>query len=271
MGLILDGKSQSSALCQDLMTRYDKGMVREAGIPAVLTFGVEAAYIQFDDAVHRHRPYLQLFGRPQEVSGEFPFGATTIRYQDTEERSLVEYRYDLTRQNLTELAAKGLYDDGFEVPAIIQENVFELPCRVTCTALAPVREGEPPVLFADIEASSMQCTDETSGYTISTYFREVPEPAPEELLSPEDRPDDVFGRVLKDQTAVYQGVLDEPESDAPDAGTPVKSAPDGGEEKAAAPDADESAAKPGHRTIRDGSDIRPPEPAREDGPEALFV
>lgn len=261
MGFILDGKSQGSPLCQDMMSRYSGGMERQAGIDAVMTFGVEQAFLSFDDPSRRCRPFLTLLGRVQEVVGRFPYGVEAVRYQDTEERSLVSYRYDLTRANLAEMVAKGLFDEGFEVPEIIRENVFELPCKVTCTALAPEEPGMPPVVFADIEASSMQCTDDTSGYTISEYFRAVPEPGAETLLAPEDRLEGVYERTLEDQRAVYADVSAPPVPE---------------EEGMEAPEADmrpkEGDGRDGERPARgrDASDVRSPEPAAPEE-DQLFV
>lgn len=267
MGFILDGKSQGSPLCQDLMSRYSKGMVRESGIPAVMQFGVENAFLEFDSPANRCRPYLMLLGRPQEITGEFPYGATTVRYQDTEERSLVAYRYDLTRQNLAAMVAKGLFDEGFAVPEIVRENVFELPCRVTCTALKPEEKGMAPVVFADIEAASLQCTDDTSGYTISDYFQPVPEPSPEELLAPEQQKDDLYGKTLRSQSAVYQGVMAEPKSDAPAAGHQYPTKVPEPEEK------EEKPVKRGEATPkrRDVSDVKTPDAGPEDRDEELFI
>lgn len=208
MGIILDGKSMNSPLCRQLMAKYQDTMAREDGVDALLTLEVEQAFLDFDDEMHKYRPYLLLLGRPVSIEGQFPFGVSTIRYDDTVDRTLIMYRYDFNRQNLTELAQKGLFDEGFEVPDIIRQNEFVLPCRVNCVGLDAERADLPPVVFASIEPSSLRCTDATSDYNISEYFESVPESAEELEADAPERPN-VYQRTLEDTAKVYENAVPE--------------------------------------------------------------
>lgn len=171
------GSGMRSAVCRALMRRYGGDVVTRERVPATMVLETSDAFVEVDapePGASLGRPYLSLVGRVAEIRGEFPFDVSTVRFAEAEDRPTVTYRYELSRTNLVEMCAKGMFEPGFEVPDVIRDNDFELPCSVSCAALAPGRGGEPPVVFVDVDAESLTCGDDESGYDIDTYFEEAP-------------------------------------------------------------------------------------------------
>lgn len=171
------GSGMRSAVCRALMRRYGGEMVTRERVPATMVLETSDAFVEVDapeSGASLGRPYLSLIGRVAEIRGDFPFDVSTVRFAEAEDRPAVTYRYELSRTNLVEMCAKGMFEPGFEVPDVIRDNDFELPCSVSCAALAPGLDGEPPVVFVDVDAESLSCGDDESGYDIDTYFEDVP-------------------------------------------------------------------------------------------------
>lgn len=178
------GAGLQSAAAKVLLNQQEANVIRQNEVAALMTFDVESAFLDFSDKQQRCRPFLVLMGRPTMLEGEFPFNIRTIRYQNPDDKALMAYRYDLSRRNLAELAEKGLFEQGFDVPSIIQNNEFQLPCTVSCGALGPQGPDDVPIIFASVDTASLHCTDETSGYDISSYFESLPEEEVTEQLDP---------------------------------------------------------------------------------------
>lgn len=177
MSYVVNAQGTDSALCHELLAKHSDKLARMSGVPAELVLKVESAYIGFGTQAEKFKPSLFLVGRPTVLRGNFPCGIIEMDYTTPQDRSLMVYRYELNRRDLTEMVRKGFYEPGFEVPPIIQNNEFELPVRTTCVCMPPQQVNgpqgaymEPPLGFVSIEADSCVCTDETSGYSICDYF-----------------------------------------------------------------------------------------------------
>lgn len=204
MGLEISSHDTCSPWCRELLAKYKDNMVVQSDVDALLTLSVERAYMAFDDHKHNCRPYMVLVGYPRQLEGQFPFGVTNINYMDDTNVMPVVYRYDMTRNNLAELARKGLYEPDFEIPPIIKNNSFILPCTVSLVGMPADQLGYPPVIFASVESASLRCTDVTSGYCIDEYFRELPLSEEEEEFNNLRKESVEFKQELSVQEDIYK-------------------------------------------------------------------
>lgn len=206
MGLILDGKGLNAPEYQVMLGKYSDQMVHSQ-VDATLALDVENVFLDFDEK-NRHRPYLLLLGHPAGLSGEFPCGVSQVQYKGQLDRMMIAYRYELSRENIAKLALKGVYDENFQIPSIMSDNRYELPCKANCAVLPAEQPGLPPVVFVSPEAGSLSANDETSGYEIDSYFDIAPEVG---MTEPEVQEvvEDVFAKTLADKTEAFEDVLSE--------------------------------------------------------------
>lgn len=212
----------------------DFAEIRE-GIPATMSMDVRQAYIDYGGPRTNYRPRLVLQGHAAGFAGEFPGGIEGVRASDREDRDWIDYYYEFTRENLAELCAKGLHEDGFQVPRVISRNTLDLPCLVDMAVIkAPREHGEkrdpPPIAFVRVqdgskpgEPNTLTCCDVPceadgrdipgSGYDISSYFERMPDGGYAMKASAEalDDLDD-----LMDQASRPEARPDEPEADLTD-------------------------------------------------------
>lgn len=182
MSFVVTGSGIDSAECRELRARWRERVRQYDDMDATLKFETEDAFIEFQNNGRTVTPYLMLMGRPVSVEGDFPWGVSGVEYANKLDRQLVAYRYELTRENLADMAAKGMFEPGFETPEVLRRNLFELPCTVSCVAVGPESESDFPVVFVSLNPGSLVCDDNMSGYTIHEYFEHMPEQEPEDLV-----------------------------------------------------------------------------------------
>ena len=182
MGLVITGSGIDSAECRELRVKWRERVQQYDDMDAMLVFDTEDAFIEYQNNGRSVVPHLTLMGRPVSVEGEFPWDVSGVEYANKLDRQLMAYRYELTRENLSALAAKGMFEPGFETPEVLRKNRFELPCTVSCVAIGPESESDFPVVFVSLNPGSLVCDDRMSGYTIDEYFDMLPEAEPEDLV-----------------------------------------------------------------------------------------
>lgn len=182
MGMVISGSGIDSAECRELRAKWRDRVQQYDDLDATLKFESEDAFIDFQHNGRTVTPYLTLMGRPVSVDAKFPWDVSSVEYANRLDRRLMSYRYEFTRENLSDLAAKGMFEEGFEPPEVLRHNVFELPCTVSCVAIGPAGEGDFPVVFVSLNAGSLVCDDDMSGYKIHEYFEALPEREPEDLV-----------------------------------------------------------------------------------------
>lgn len=128
-------------------------------IGSLRTFG---ANIEFA-ARNNHRPYLMLYGEVAAVA--FPNG----KFQPLYPPAQIHVRYEYSDDEISELAAKGLYYDGFKVPEIISDNPnIEIPMTVTARRYVLMNNVYTTL---DLAANGIYTTDNKQcGYRFSDYF-----------------------------------------------------------------------------------------------------
>lgn len=136
---------------------------------------VTQSFIGYDGERDMHRPHLRLIGEVKAIRGDFPHGITEASFGgDRRSCPRVEYRYNFTNQELSDLCKKGLFDKGFVCPDIFFENTFQLPMKCSCDAVLPETKKDAPLLFISVENQyNLETSYEESGYPIAAYFEEV--------------------------------------------------------------------------------------------------
>lgn len=130
----------------------------------------KAVMAQDYDNYKLSRPYLKLIGEVQSIRGEFPHNVGEVVY-DTRQKPSVEYRYELTDDELAVLCQKGLFNPDFKCPQIFEDNVLALPLECSVISIAPTEPSDEPLLFVGVENPYTLVTDSLhAGYDIVSYF-----------------------------------------------------------------------------------------------------
>lgn len=131
---------------------------------------VDKACICWDSKSEHYRPYLFLAGRVDSISGNFLNNVTEVTFPTLRSKPRVNYRYDFSREELSDLCKKGLYEKGFDVPTIFTNNEdgFELPMKCD---VCSIKNQNVPIMFVNINNPFlMDITAETCGYDLADYF-----------------------------------------------------------------------------------------------------
>lgn len=132
---------------------------------------VTQAFIGYASEQEMCRPYLRLMGEVKAIRGAFPYGVDEVTFGDSRLCPKVDYRYEFSNDELSELCKKGLFDKGFHCPDIFFNNKFELPMICNCNAIRPQYENEVPLLFIGVENQyNLETSSALSGYPIASYF-----------------------------------------------------------------------------------------------------
>ncbi|HEU5223072.1 MAG TPA: hypothetical protein VFU07_05250 [Candidatus Lumbricidophila sp.] len=119
------------------------------------------------------RPVLHLEGQLISVSSpqvELPFGVTQLEFPSGQGAS-VDAFYEFTNEQLAQLAQKGYFEKGFEIPAALAGVPWTLPGTAKFVFVSPDANDEPPVVFLELLGANQLVIDErTSGYEIVQYF-----------------------------------------------------------------------------------------------------
>lgn len=181
--------------CDTMRRLYPDEVQHVTGLPCIMTLKTSNAYLHFGGPKEKYRPYLVLTGEPVGFEGDFPGNISKLAYDRAIDRVPMEYVYELSRKNLADMVAKGLYEPGFEVPEVIKHNTWYLPVNAELY-YAEVTFGEgdaarkSSLIFIrpqdgsyQDEENSLICSDEgitidgkeipASGYTVHEYFNAV--------------------------------------------------------------------------------------------------
>lgn len=124
-----------------------------------------------------YRPYLHLTGA---VGGLVPveplaFGIEELTYSEASKPSFDAFM-EFTDEDLSELALKGAWNEGFAVPELLLSEEWQLPNTVNLTIVSPSSVDQPPVVFVEIISQNQNEYDESvpekaSGYgNLAQYF-----------------------------------------------------------------------------------------------------
>lgn len=201
--------SMNSHACREMTRRYAENTQVEQGLPALMTLRVSNAFIEWGGPRTKYRPRIAMQGKPERFEGEFPAGIRVCRIPEADDYPTLTYFYEFTRANLAELAAKGIFEDGFSVPQVLRQNTLELPCLCDMTVIQlPPEEGDdgpvaqPPMAFIRVqdgsrpdEPNTLTCYDKDAeingrfvpgaGYNIAEYFEFMPVGGYEVKASPQ--------------------------------------------------------------------------------------
>lgn len=161
---------QRALSMRDVETREVEG---EADIKVL----VDTLYFTNHGPSSNYRPVLHVRGR---LVGLVPYDTPEIAYGVTEVTfdrnmdggdSTVDAFYEFSDEQLVALVQKGFFNEGFEPPADLLNQVWQLPAHYKGIAIAPRNETEAPLVFLDVvDRDGLVIDSETSGLDLSDYF-----------------------------------------------------------------------------------------------------
>lgn len=137
---------------------------------------VDTLYFTNHGARSNYRPVLHVRGR---LVGLVPYGSPEIAYGVTEVdfdqmdggATTVDAFYEFTDEQLVSLVQKGFFNEGFEPPNDLLNQVWMLPAHYEGVVIAPRNENEAPLAFLDvIDRDGLVVDAVTSGLDLSDYF-----------------------------------------------------------------------------------------------------
>lgn len=137
---------------------------------------VDTLYFTNHGARSNYRPVLHVRGR---LVGLVPYGSPEIAYGVTEVdfdqmdggATTVDAFYEFTDEQLVSLVQKGFFNEGFEPPNDLLNQVWMLPAHYEGVVIAPRNENEAPLAFIDvIDRDGLVVDAVTSGLDLSDYF-----------------------------------------------------------------------------------------------------
>lgn len=138
---------------------------------------VDTVYFTDHGPRSNHRPALHIRGRivgltPYDTP-EIAYGVTEVSFDDQTEGGVpvVDAFYEFTDEQLTVLVGKGYFNEGFEPPSDLVDQVWTLPARYQALVIAPETENDAPLVFIDIiDREGLLIDSEVSGLDLSDYF-----------------------------------------------------------------------------------------------------
>jgi hypothetical protein len=137
---------------------------------------VDTLYFTNHGARSNYRPVLHVRGR---LVGLVPYGSPEIAYGVTEVdfdqmdggTTTVDAFYEFTDEQLVDLVQKGFFNEGFEPPNDLLNQIWMLPAHYEGVVIAPRNEQEAPLAFLDvIDRDGLVVDAVTSGLDLSDYF-----------------------------------------------------------------------------------------------------
>lgn len=137
---------------------------------------VDTLYFTNHGARSNYRPVLHVRGR---LVGLVPYGSPEIAYGVTEVdfdqmdggATTVDAFYEFTDEQLVSLVEKGFFNEGFEPPSDLLNQVWMLPAHYEGVVIAPRNEQEAPLAFLDvIDRDGLVVDAVTSGLDLADYF-----------------------------------------------------------------------------------------------------
>lgn len=137
---------------------------------------VDTLYFTNHGVRSNYRPVLHVRGR---LVGLVPYGSPEIAYGITEVdfdqmdggATTVDAFYEFTDEQLVSLVEKGFFNEGFEPPSDLLNQVWMLPAHYEGVVIAPRNENEAPLAFLDVvDRDGLVVDAVTSGLDLSDYF-----------------------------------------------------------------------------------------------------
>lgn len=137
---------------------------------------VDTLYFTNHGARSNYRPVLHVRGR---LVGLVPYGSPEIAYGVTEVdfdqmdggATTVDAFYEFTDEQLVSLVEKGFFNEGFEPPSDLLNQVWMLPAHYEGVVIAPRNKNEAPLAFLDVvDRDGLVVDAVTSGLDLSDYF-----------------------------------------------------------------------------------------------------
>lgn len=176
-------KIQGQSTTNPLYSRtglLDENEVMEIEVKAQCVIQSDNAFLEFYDRYddkYPNRPYLHITGKCKSVQCKsLPYDITeVVLLSDNQIQS--EIYYDFSDSEIADLAAKGLFNKGFQCPRIFYNNEYEMPVDIKVTMVKPQGDNEVPIVFVDIKnAGNIAVNSDSCGYVFADYFEQHHKP-----------------------------------------------------------------------------------------------
>jgi hypothetical protein len=164
---------------QDTLIKTKGKFIDESEQTVIASIKMMGANIEHS-ARNNYRPYLMLYGEISAIA--FPNG----RYQTFYPPTQTHVRYEFSDDEISQLATKGLFYDGFQCPEIISDNPnIEIP--MTAIARRYLLMDNLYVTL-DLASADIHKTDTNDcGYVFADYFEtQIPSKLETETIEPEE-------------------------------------------------------------------------------------
>lgn len=153
---------------------HEKGTV-EVGMPVE----VESCELSFDSR-RRMRPMLLLYGKTDQVFGDFPDDIANVILDSPQE---IQVALDFTDDELSELAYLGFYHQDYELPEFFREQIYVLgQADYVC-----VHQPDFPILVVDVQDAQdlpvQLASDVVAKDSVLEYFPELVRETEEERMA----------------------------------------------------------------------------------------
>ena len=147
-------------------------LIEDEGLTCKCNVHIDRAWLCYGSEREHYRPRLRLVGKITSIEGTFPDNVTSMDFGEDEARQPgIEFLYEFDNAELAELCEKGLFDDGFKIPSIIEDNDYQIPVKCNYRLVPREHEGDVPICF--IQVDNQFCIDTSafeSGYRLADYF-----------------------------------------------------------------------------------------------------
>ena len=164
---------------QDTLIKTKGKFIDESEQTVIASIKMMGANIEHS-ARNNYRPYLMLYGEISAVA--FPNG----RYQTFYPPTQTHVRYEFSDDELSQLATKGLFYDGFKCPEIISDNPnIEIPMKAIARRYLLM---DNLYVTLDLASADIYKTDtKECGYVFADYFEtQIPSKLETEAIEQEE-------------------------------------------------------------------------------------
>ena len=126
-------------------------------VPAEMVFVANQGFIEHESQKHGYLPCYHMVGKITEVRGDFPFNISSVYFSAADDQRMTkDIIYYPTPAELAHIIQVGMfYTKHFQIPPILGENTYNLPCMVDLTIVPPPNqvayETNLANNFADLE------------------------------------------------------------------------------------------------------------------------
>ena len=112
-------------------------------VPAEMVFVASQGFFDHESQKHSYLPLYHMVGKITEIRGDFPFNVSSVYFSAADDQRMTkDIFYYPTPKELAHIIETGkFYTKYFEVPPILSENTYNLPCMIDLTIVPPPNQA----------------------------------------------------------------------------------------------------------------------------------